>query len=68
MFECPMCGAGVPLYLKDKHECNPARYVDHQVRLARHEIIAFDAEVAEFLRTREGQFALFYAERTRPAA
>jgi hypothetical protein len=65
---CSDCGASVPRNHREQHVCDPeqrARYELFQVRL---EVERFDGELTSWLRTPEGRFAIFYAERERRAA
>lgn len=65
---CSDCGASVPRSQHEQHVCDPeqrARYEAFQVRL---EVERFDGELTSWLRTPEGRFAIFYAERARRAA
>jgi uncharacterized Zn finger protein len=47
------------------HVCSPEDAVVHQVTKARVQLAVFENEVAQFLETSAGRFALFLAERQR---
>jgi hypothetical protein len=47
------------------HVCTPEDSVVHQVTKARVQLTVFENEVAQFLETPAGKFALFLAERQR---
>jgi hypothetical protein len=48
-----------------RHVCSPDDTAVHQVTKARVQLAAFEEELARFLETAEGRFALFLAERQR---
>jgi hypothetical protein len=62
---CRECGALLSSQQRSGHTCSPEDSVVHQVTKARVQLTAFENEVAQFLETSAGQFALFLAERQR---
>jgi hypothetical protein len=48
-----------------RHVCSPEESAAHQVVKARVQLTVFEDEVARFLTTSEGRFAVFLAERQR---
>jgi NAD-dependent SIR2 family protein deacetylase len=64
---CPDCGAPVPAEDGDAHSCDPRRYVEYQMLLLRPEIVAFESELAGWLRSPRGRFETYYAARARAA-
>ena len=54
---CPDCGAPIPHEDEDTHRCERRRYVEYQMLLLRPEIIAFEDQLAVWLRTPQGRFA-----------
>ena len=64
---CPECGAAIALDVGD-HVCDEDRRRWHQLFLVNAEIEQFEDEVRAYLRSPEGRFEAFYAERERLAA
>ena len=64
---CPSCGASLGGGGPDEHECDPDRLVEFQMFRLRGELARLDQEVAEYLRSPEGKFELWYAEHRRAA-
>jgi hypothetical protein len=65
---CPGCGATVEREDLSDHVCDDeqrTRYERFQVRV---EAERFDTELTDWLRTPDGRFEVFYAERQRRAA
>ena len=62
---CPACGESLPQEDLDAHVCAHDRWIGYQVFQLRHEIDDFDAELASYLESPQGQFELWYAERER---
>ncbi len=62
---CRECGALLSSEQRSRHVCSPQDSVVHQVTKARVQLAVFENEIAEFLETPEGKFALFLAERQR---
>jgi hypothetical protein len=65
--DCPECGTSVlraPLVM---HRCDDRHRRDHLTRVAQDAAAAFEREFRRFLETAEGRFAVYYAERNRPA-
>jgi hypothetical protein len=65
---CSACGESLPQVEIDGHVCEHDRWIGYQVFQLRHEIDDFDAEVATYLESPQGQFELWYAERERRLA
>jgi hypothetical protein len=63
---CPECGASVPTAEMDTHECSEERRLDYQMFQLRAELASFDLQLAAFLASPRGRFAMYYAERQRP--
>lgn len=64
---CPECGASVPAFQIDEHECSPERRLDFKLFQLRAEIASFDIQLAAWLASPHGRFETWYAARTRPA-
>ncbi len=62
---CPDCGAPVAQDEEVAHRCERRRFVEYQMLLLRPEIVAFEDELGMWLRTPQGRFAQYYAERER---
>jgi hypothetical protein len=62
---CPDCGAAVDCAAADDHVCEPERRLDFQLFRVRVELQHFEQELAEYLATPAGRFAVYYAERDR---
>jgi NAD-dependent SIR2 family protein deacetylase len=62
---CPDCGAPVACDESDEHSCERRRFVEYQMLLLRPAIVAFEDELAAWLRTPHGRFARYYARRQR---
>jgi hypothetical protein len=62
---CVECGAAIERGSEQEHVCDQARLLDYQVFQLRDEVEAIDAELAAFLDTPQGRFALWWAERER---
>lgn len=58
-------GCGDTIAPDKEHECDPERALNWQVCLVLPQIERIDGEIAAFLATPQGQFAVFYAERER---
>jgi hypothetical protein len=63
---CSECGVCMPRWEADDHVCDKERRLDYQVGRLREAITAFEYDLGQWLATRTGRFAVFYAERTRP--
>jgi len=63
---CERCGASIDSRVAAEHACEEGRRLDYVVFQLRGEISGLEAELAAWLETPGGRFALFYAERTRP--
>lgn len=64
---CPECGAAIPLD-GGEHLCDEERRRWHQLFLVNAEIEELENEVRAYLRSPEGRFEAYYAERQRLAA
>jgi NAD-dependent SIR2 family protein deacetylase len=62
---CPDCGAPVPEDHDEAHRCDRRRFVEYQMLLLRPEIVAFEDELTDWLRTPSGRFEAYYAARKR---
>jgi hypothetical protein len=62
---CPDCGAPVTEEEDAAHRCERRRFVEYQMLVLRPEIVAFEAELWDWLATPHGRFAAYYAERER---
>jgi hypothetical protein len=62
---CRECGVSLSSEQRSRHVCRPEDSVIHQVTRARVQLAVFENEVADFLETPEGKFALFLAGRQR---
>jgi hypothetical protein len=63
---CSECGACIPRWEVETHECDPERKLDYELVRLRPETAAFERNYNAWLGTLQGRFAAFYAERTRP--
>lgn len=63
---CPECGASVPLDGEEQpHICDDERRLDFRLFELRHEIDAFDDQLAAWLESPAGRFEQWLAERRR---
>ena len=62
---CPDCGAPVEAEEAELHHCDRRRFVEYQMLLLRPELIRFEMEMADWLRTPQGRFEAYYAVRER---
>lgn len=60
---CERCGASVAH--GEPHVCDAERLLDYELFRLRAEIDGFEDRLAEWLRTPQGAFERFYAERSR---
>jgi hypothetical protein len=60
---CPDCGLAVQAarLASDEHDCATDRYVDHQVLKARSGLDRLEQDLARWLHTPQGRFAVFSA-------
>jgi hypothetical protein len=65
---CPDCGASVPREEQGKHACETEQRTRFELFQVRLEVERFDGELASWLASPSGRFAVFYAERQRRAA
>ena len=64
---CLDCGASFGGEDAEDHPCDPARRVEFEMFRLRADLARLDEEVAEYLRSPEGRFELWYAEHRRAA-
>lgn len=62
---CNECGALLSSEQRSRHVCSPEDSAIHLVTKARVQLTVLEDELARFLATSEGKFALFLAERQR---
>jgi hypothetical protein len=65
---CTECGTSLDRATSAPHVCDGERVLDFRLFQLRDEIAAFDAQLAEWLRTARGRFAAWIAERDRHPA
>jgi hypothetical protein len=64
---CTECGTSLDGTASAPHVCDRERVLDFRLFQLRDEITAFDAQLAEWLRSARGRFAAWIAERDRRA-
>ena len=64
---CPECGASLAGEDPDGHTCEPERRIEFQMFRMRGELVQLEQEIADYLRSNEGRFELWYAEHRRAA-
>ena len=62
---CPACGQSVARDEQELHVCEEDRRLDYELVQDRHEVTAFEEELAEWLDSPAGRFAAWLAERER---
>ena len=62
---CSECGEVMPRDDLDGHVCDRERWLDYELARQRPSLQAFDAELADWLQSAHGRFAVFYAARGR---
>lgn len=62
---CRECGLLLSSEQRPCHVCDPEDSVAYQVTKVRVQLTAFESEVARFLETSAGKFAVYLAERQR---
>lgn len=62
---CAECGASVARAESEHHLCGDERRVDYEIIQLRAEIDEFDRQLADYLQTLQGQFAVWYAAKRR---
>jgi hypothetical protein len=62
---CPECGVHVERTEAASHVCESERVLDYRISRIRHEIAQFDAQLASWLDSPQGRFAVWLAERER---
>jgi hypothetical protein len=62
---CPECGAPLERAAAAVHVCESERVLDYRISRIRHEIAQFDAQLAGWLDSPQGRFAVWLAERER---
>jgi hypothetical protein len=65
---CPECGTSLDRTESVPHVCDLERLLDFRLFQLRDEIAAFDAQLADWLRSARGGFAAWIAERDRHSA
>lgn len=63
---CRECGLLLSSEQRPRHVCSPEDSVAHQMTKVRVQLTALEGELAQFLETSAGKFALFLAERQTP--
>jgi hypothetical protein len=63
---CPECGASLARTESGEHVCDEERRLNFRLFQLREEIAAFDAQLAAWLASARGRFAIWLAERERP--
>jgi hypothetical protein len=64
---CTECGTSLDRTASASHVCDREQALEFRLFQLRDEIAAFDAQLAEWLRTARGSFAAWIAERDRRA-
>lgn len=62
---CELCGTSLSRAEREGHVCNAERRARYESFQLRHELAELDREVAAFLDSPSGRFAVYYAERER---
>ena len=62
---CRHCGASVARKEIEQHVCDPERKLEYELFTLRDEIGEFESQLAHYLDTPRGRFALWIAERDR---
>lgn len=62
---CPDCGASLERSERAAHVCEPERRLEYDLVQHRGEIDAFDGQLAAYLASPSGLFAVWYAEHRR---
>jgi hypothetical protein len=62
---CAECGASVRAVERESHTCDPERRLEYHVFLLRDEVACFDHGLGEYLRSPQGRFEQWLAERDR---
>jgi hypothetical protein len=62
---CAECGASVARAETEQHLCADERRLDYEIVQLRAEIDEFDRQLADYLQTPRGQFAVWYAANRR---
>lgn len=65
---CPRCGESIARRDQSEHVCEEVRRLAHEGMQIRLEAERFDEELATWLASSVGRFAVYYAERQRRAA
>lgn len=60
---CSECGSLLSSEQRSRHACDPDESAAHQIVKARVQLTVFEDEVARFLETSAGKFAVFLAQR-----
>src|SRR5215216_2697487 len=62
---CPECGESVAVEERERHACDEERWTTYQLFQLRHEVDAFDDQLATYLESPRGRFELWDAARRR---
>jgi hypothetical protein len=62
---CGTCGMSLSATERDRHVCDPERRARFEAFQLRKEVAGLERELAAFLESPAGRFALYYAERER---
>jgi hypothetical protein len=62
---CARCGMSLTRVDRESHVCDAERRARFEAFQARHELAEFERELARFLDSPRGRFAVYYAERDR---
>ena len=62
---CDECGASVHVAETEAHECEPTRLLEYRLFQLRDEVAWLEAGLSDYLRSPQGRFAQWLAERDR---
>ena len=62
---CDACGSFLSRLDRETHACDSARRARFEAFQARQELAGFDRQLAAFLQSPPGRFAVYYADRDR---
>jgi hypothetical protein len=65
---CETCGTSLSRAERERHICDRERRARFEAFQLRHEVAEFEREIAAYLKSPTGKFALYYAERERRRA
>lgn len=63
---CPDCGQSVRVGELEQHACDRERRTDYELVQLRDEVAAFEDDLAAYLASPRGRFAVWEARRRRP--